>query len=329
MIEAPTRRRFIALSGAASGLALLPFGGTARAAPQRVTWRGVALGAPAEMVLHHPDRAAAETLIARAVAEISRLERIFSLYRADSALAELNRSGALAAPPAELVDLLGTCRAVWELSGGVFDPTVQPLWLLYARHFSTPGGHPDGPALAEVEAALSLAGFGRVAFNRDRIAFARRGMALTLNGIAQGFITDRIVEMLRAAGVTSTLADLGEIRALGARDDGAPWRVSIAGEGEPWAAPLEVIDRAVATSSTAGFRFAGPDSPSHLLDPRSGESAGRYRSVSVVAPDAATADALSTAFSFMKPERIETVRESLPGVSVHLLSADRNRLRFG
>lgn len=327
MNAAPTRRRFLGITAAAAGLSLLPFGSrAAHAAASVVTWRGRALGAPAEMVLHHPDRAAAERLLRHAVAEVARLERVFSLNMADSALSELNRVGALAAPPPELAALLDRARAVHALSEGAFDPTVQPLWLLLARHFSTPGADPSGPPRRAVEAALDRVGLDRVAFGRDRVAFARRGMALTLNGIAQGYITDRVVALLRQGGVENTVADLGEIRALGVRDDGTPWRAGIAGVP---GMTLDLVDRAVATSAASGFRFAGPGSPGHIIDPRSGATAERYESVTVLAPDATAADALSTAFGFMEPDRIAGLLPSLPGVEVLLLGHDGGLLRLG
>lgn len=315
MRPALTRRRFIGISAAAAGLALLPFGVPARAGEEAVRWHGRALGAPAELIVHHRDRAQAERLVARATTEIARLEGIFSLYASDSALSTLNRLGALAAPPPELVEVLETSRAVWRLSGGAFDPTVQPLWLAYARHFSAPDADPAGPPRDEIAAALALVGLDKVGFNRDRVSFSRPGMALTLNGIAQGFITDRIVELLRAGGVTSTLADIGEVRALGLRPDGSPWRVGIAGDD---AQTVELVDRAIATSSAGGFRFAGPGSPSHLLDPRSGMAASLHESVSVLAPEAATADALATAFCLMPAAEIEALLPSLPGVEVRI-----------
>lgn len=324
MSQTLSRRRFIGIAAATAGLALPPFGGALGAQSGPVRWRGSALGAPAEMVLNHPDRAAAERLLVRAVAEIARLEDIFSLYRETSALSTLNRLGALAAPPPELVELLDTCRRFHAMTSG-FDPSVQPLWQLHARHFAAPGADPAGPSADEIAAALALVGFEHVAFNRDRIAFARRGMALTLNGIAQGFITDRIVDLLRAGGAVHTLADIGEIRAIGPRADGTPWRVGIAGK----AATLDFADMAVATSSPDGFRFGGPGTPGHILDPATGRAAARYASVSVVAADATTADALSTAFGFMAPEDISTALKTLPAVEAHLFLPDGRRLSLG
>ncbi len=311
----PTRRRFIGISAAAAGLALVPFGAAALPAEaEAVRWRGRALGAPAELIVHHPDREQAGRLVARAASEIDRLEGVFSLYMPDSALSTLNRQGALATPPDELVEVLETSRKVWTLSGGAFDPTIQPLWRAYADHFATPGADPAGPPRETIADALTLVGLDKVGFNRDRIAFTRPGMALTLNGIAQGFITDRIVELLRAGGVTSALADVGEIRALGRHPDGTPWRVGIAGSDER----IDLVDRAIATSSPSGFRFGGAGTAGHILDPRSGLAASRHESVSVLAPQAALADALATAFCLMATAEIEALLPSLPGVEVRL-----------
>lgn len=313
MQSAFPRRRFIGLTAAAAGLALLPLRAAAVPA-EAVRWRGRALGATAELIVHHPDRAQASRLVARAATEIARLEGIFSLYRPDSTLSTLNRQGALAAPPPELVEVLEISRDVWTLSDGAFDPTIQPLWLAYADHFAAPGADPAGPSPETIEKALALVGLDEVAFNRDRVAFAHAGMALTLNGVAQGFITDRIVELLRAGGVESALADIGEVRALGSRPDGSPWRVGIAGSADE----IGLVDRAIATSSPSGFRFGGEGSPGHILDPRSGLALSRHESVSVLAPEAALADALATAFCLMETAQIEALLPALPGVEVRL-----------
>jgi thiamine biosynthesis lipoprotein len=301
-----TRRRFIGISAAAGGLSLLPLAHGTQAHALAVTWRGLALGAVASLQIHHPDRAAAQELIRRSLAEVRRLERVFSLYREDSALVALNRHGALGAPPAELVELLGQARRYAELTGGAFDPTVQPLWALYTDHFSKPGAAPDGPPAADVKAALALVGYSNVLVSRDRIALAHRGMALTLNGIAQGYITDRIVALLRTGGIEHSMVDMGESRAIGARPDGQAWEVGLADPDEPRriAQTIPIVDQAVATSGGYGFRFDTAGRFNHLFDPITGQSASRYRGVTVVMPTATAADALSTAFSLLSPEDI-------------------------
>ena len=233
MNAALDRRKFVAISAAAAGLSALPFGARNNAsAGHLVEWRGTCLGAVATLRIHHNDQSRAEDLVRQAVAEERRLEALFSLYREDSVLCQLNRHGVLASPPSELSELLFACNHYWEITGGMFDPTVQALWRCYAESFSSKG---KAPTAAEREAALELAGWRHVRFDRDRVVLARAGMGLTLNGIAQGYITDRVLVQLRSSGIESCLVDMGEIRTLGEKQDGHPWSVSIEDAfGKPW-----------------------------------------------------------------------------------------------
>lgn len=307
-----SRRRFLAVAAAAAGLPLLPFGSADAATHGTlVTWRGVALGAVATLQVHHPDRATAERLVRAAVAETARLEAIFSLYRTDSVLSELNRTGVVIAPPTELVDLLAACDAMVRATGGVFDPTVQPLWACHAAHFSARGRDAGPPPADALRDALARVGWDKVRFGRDRVAFATRGMALTLNGIAQGFVTDRVVARLRDAGLAHAMVDMGEIFALGDHPGGRPWQAAL--ERSATRAPdvVPLVDRAVATSAAAGFAFDADGRCNHLFDPRTGRCAAPARRITVVAATATTADALSTAFSLMDDAVMaETARRS-------------------
>ncbi|MFY0736401.1 FAD:protein FMN transferase [Aurantimonas sp. NFXS3] len=320
MVRPLSRRRFISITASAVGLGLLPLGASAKLGVETVTWEGEALGASASMTVHHTDKVAAELLVRQAHAELSRLERIFSLYRDDTALSELNRTGVLAAPPRELVEILGKARMIWEQTGGAFDPSIQPLWSLLARHFGGADPDPSGPSEERLRKALDLVDYGDVLVSGDRIALGRRGMALTLNGIAQGFIADSIVGVLRRGGVANSLVNMGEIRALGSRPDGNPWRVGVGfdGHGAAHQHVLEIADRAVATSSPDGYRFADGGRFNHILDPRSGLGASLYCIISVIAPDAMTADAFSTGFSLLPPERIQKIAAARPGLQVKL-----------
>ena len=325
-----TRRRFIGVTAATAGLSLVPLGRPAEADQHLVVWRGDAMGAVAQLQVHHHDRGAAESLIRRSVAEVQRLERIFSLYRDDSALVALNRGGMLVAPPTDLVDLLTASRQHWEMTAGAFDPTVQALWTLYHDHFSKPAADPAGPSETDLEAALSRVGLDVVIFDRNRVTLPRRGMALTFNGIAQGYVTDKVVAILRAAGVANSLVDMGEPRALGSHPSGQAWRVGIADPDEPSTVMevVDVVDGAVATSGSYGFRFDREGRFNHLLDPRTGRSAERYKSVTVMTPSASVADALSTAFSLMPADAIASVLRHIGG-QAHLVTASGERLILG
>jgi thiamine biosynthesis lipoprotein len=307
------------VSGAGIASTLLP-GKLSEAAASPQGWHGTALGAEASITLHHPDPAEGHRLIAAAIAEVRRLERIFSLYRANSVLSTLNRTGALDAPPAELVQLLSEVRRYGAMTGGAFDVTVQPLWMLYRNHFSQKDADPAGPSSTEIRNVLALVGYQSIETDPQRIAFARPGMAVTLNGIAQGFITDRIADLLRAGGLESVLIDLGEIRAFGRHPAGRPWR---AGLKDPFAPEriarrINIDNRALATSGGYGMRFDADGRHHHLFDPRRGHSSNLYASVSVIAPTATEADALSTAFAVMRPGALAALAGRLPDVMAFL-----------
>ena len=200
----PTRRRFLALSAAA--LAAGPV-----AAATRATWRGIALGAPARLHLRSVSATEAAPIFTAVESELDRLERIFSLYRRDSALVVLNRSARLAAPPPELLELLSLCDALHRASGGAFDPTVQPLFRAIAQAATE-----NRPlTMAERHTARARLGWNRVSVQPGQITLARQGSALTLNGIAQGYVTDRIAALLSSMGLSDVLVDMGEIRSLG------------------------------------------------------------------------------------------------------------------
>lgn len=316
-----SRRRFISLSAAAAGLALLPHD-AARAEGALATWRGQALGAVCTLQIHHTDRATADALLRRMVAEARRLERIFSLYDPASTLVALNRSGALDDPPPELVALLRESLRIGSLTGGVFDVTVQPLWMLYLAHFAAPGADPAGPPEAQVREALARVDQRRLVVAPGRIVVPR-GMAVTLNGIAQGFVTDRLVDLLRAEGVDRSLVDMGEPRVIGLHPEGRPWDVAIADPGGgPPLAVVPLVDRAMATSAPSGFRFDPPGRFNHLFQPADGRCAWRYASVSVVAGTATLADGLSTAFSMMPEEAIRFTAAQAGVDLVHVLGTD-------
>ncbi|MGB3277163.1 MAG: FAD:protein FMN transferase [Castellaniella sp.] len=327
------RRRFLGILAASAAL-VGP--GSLRAAlntsgdlPEPVTWRGVALGADAQLQLLHPDRAHAERLVRMAVAEVHRLEQVFSLYREDSALVRLNRAGRLDAPPLDLSRLLSQAIAFGDRTGGLFDPSVQTLWDLYAARVLA--GLPLPPDPAELRAALAKVDYRAIRIEADAIVLERPGMALTLNGIAQGYITDRVTELLRANGLEHAMIDLGEARGLGSPEPGRPWHAGIADPRKPDHI-LETIDlsnQALATSGGYGTPLDASGRYTHLFDPHTGQATPRWRSVTVRAPDATTADALSTAFSQMPADTIRGMISRFPVQAWLMAPDDGTLIRLG
>lgn len=293
--------------------------------PDPVVWRGVALGADAQLQLLHPDRKHAEALVQMAVAEVHRLEKVFSLYREDSALVQLNRTGRLDTPPSDLSRLLSESIGFGEATDGMFDPTVQVLWDLYAQ--SAMQGTPLPPSASHLRATLQRVDYRAIRVEEDRITLERPGMALTLNGIAQGYITDRVTDLLRNNGLEHAIVDMGEIRAIGQRSPGHPWHAGIADPAHPDQA-LDTVDlrnQALSTSGGYGTPFDPAGHYTHLFDPHTGQATPVWRSVTVRAADATTADALSTALSQMPEEKIRGMISRFP-VQAWLLPPDSGTL---
>lgn len=289
-----TRRQFV-VTGLAAGI----IGGAgaliATGEPQPAhVWRGAALGGEARVSLYGADQEAARGALESVAAEIERLEEIFSLHRPSSELSRLNRDGYLKAPTN---DLIGTLRAGEEWrrrTGGAFDPTVQPMWKAISD-----GGVVTPELLALTGTAIEI--------GSDRIALPQ-GVGLTLNGIAQGRIADRVSEILVGHGFTDVVIDAGELRLPGntRRAVGIPAAkvaVSVAGV-------------AIATSEPKSLVFDTKTFRHHLIDPRTGESPRHWYSLSVFAPTAEIADALSTAFTVLPLEAVADLAASIGDVAV-------------
>lgn len=309
-----TRRRLITVAAAAAGLPLILKAGSAQA--RTVTWEGTTLGAPSSIKLVATDEAKARTAISAALAELERLEQVFSVYRADSAISTLNATGKLDNAPADFVALLTKSLELARVSGGAYDPTVQPVWQTYFRHFTGANPAAEGPSQRDLDAALSLVGWHNVDVSGAKVSFARPGMGLTLNSGAQGYITDKVTEVLRSHGFDRMLVDMGEPRALSTKADGSAWRIGIANPADPSKAvtEIDVVDKAISTSGGYGTLFDDAGRFTHLIDPRTGRTAPALLGVSVVAETATRADGLSTALLLCEPERRQEVLRAAGGL---------------
>lgn len=248
-------------------------------------WQGRGLGGAVSLRLEGSATELA-LLAPKLQAEIDRIEAVASLHR-ESELVRLNRVGRIGWPSADLLDLLALSDRVHRATRGAFDPTVQPLWQALAM------GTDTTPARRAI-------GWERVRFDAQEIRLDR-DQALTLNGIAQGWAADRIAALLEAKGYKA-LIDMGEFRALG-----GPW--SMTAEGPGMRAPKMLRQTALAVSSPMATQI-GPGLP-HILGPKG--QTPLWQTVAVTAPQAALADALSTAFCLMERPAIAAALQDFPG----------------
>jgi thiamine biosynthesis lipoprotein len=234
-----------------------------------------------------------------ALDEADRLEDALSLFRPASEVVRVNREAHRGATPAgdDLFSLLLLCARIHAATDGAFDVTATPLsrvWGFLKRDGRVP--RPD-----EIEAARQEVGMDAVELAAEgrTVRFRRPGLELNFASIGKGYALDQMGKRLRAHGAEDALVSAGgsSVLARGGADGG--WIVDVRSRltQRPRLARLALSDCALGTSGSGEqFVDAGGRRLGHVLDPRTGWPASGLVSVSVVADDAAQADALSTAF---------------------------------
>ncbi len=267
------------------------------------------------------DEKTSEAHIEAAFDRIAELDRLMSTYKEDSELSRVNRRAG-EGPVAVSEDLFAAISAgvKWcRLSHGAFDIAVSPLldlWRTCARADRL-------PTQEEIAALQPLFGAGRIELDAGArsVKFPVEGMRLDLGGLGKGYCADEVVELLKERGVRKALvAVAGDVYALGTRQDGLPWRVGVQDPRRPDSRSalltvLELSDMAVSTSGNyqryveiQGRRY------SHIVDPRTGKTADRVPSVTVIARDTLISDILGTALSVLGVEEGIEFVEEMPSV---------------
>ena len=246
------------------------------------------------------DLDAAQAAVGKAFEAIHEADRLMSNYREDSEVSLINRE-AFDRPVRvgdRTFEVIKKAVETARETGGAFDATVGPLIRLWrdaekANHV---------PSDEQIEAALEKVGsVDKIVLDEERktVRFLVKGMEIDLGGVAKGYAVDRAAAVLRAEGVNNAVVEAGgDLMAIGRDRDGAKWVVGVrnffrqGGHMER----LALEDEAVATSGDyERFYEIQGERYSHIIDPRTGRPVKGAASVSVIAPDCATADALATA----------------------------------
>lgn len=263
---------------------------------QRFEYSEVAMGGRARIVVYAADESAASRTCRAAFDRIAELEDVMSDYRPTSELMRLcARSGGPAQVVSDdLLDILLRCQDLSRRSGGAFDATAGPIVRLW-RAARKSGELPDPHELA---AARRRSGWRKMVINADActVRLVEPGMLLDLGGIAKGYACDEALRVLREAGLTRALVEMGGDIAVGAPPPGTSgWWIEAAGAPSTHNR-LTLANAGVSTSGDTeqfveidGMRY------SHIVDPRTGLGLTNRIMVTVIAPEAATSDGLATA----------------------------------
>ncbi len=255
--------------------------------------------------------AKARSAAAEALRDLEPLEAELSRFRSDSDISRINSLAAGESTPVgpAAYDCIALAKDVHEATGGAFDITMSPLLAVWA----TPDHAPRQPSEGELRRARSAVGIGKVELHPDRTGVTVLGddLWLDLGGIGKGYALDQMAVLLRRSGIDNALLDAGgsTLLAVGAGPEGEGWPV---GQGIPGGETIRLADRAFSGSA---FTERGE----HIIDPRAGRPVPASKGNAwALAPSAALADALSTAFLVMDSAEIEDLCAAHEGIEAIL-----------
>jgi thiamine biosynthesis lipoprotein len=280
------------------------------------------MGTAIRVELWHEDAAAAEAAMAAVMEQMHHVDRTMSPHKPDSELSRINRDAARIAVglSAEMFGLLQRSLEFSRLSDGAFDITFASAGHLYDyREHRRPGAQ----ALAQARAAIGYEGLLLDAPSQT-VRFARPGMRIDLGGFAKGYAVDRGAAILRSRGVRNAIVTAGGDSHIVGDRRGRPWTIGVRDPRRPGelAAVLPLADVAISTSGDYeryfeedGVRYH------HVLDPRTGASATGVHSVTIIAGDGLTTEALSKSVFVLGLEKGMRLVESRKGVDAVVVDA--------
>lgn len=276
-----------------------------------------AFGTTISVKLLHAEQRQAELAIQDALHEAKKIDALMSIHSENSQIFRLNRDGRLQNPDPHLLAVLEQARRLSALTDGAFDITVQPLWL----QFSEAAARNALPSSEKRLAAKSLVNWKNLLVEQDQLRFQQAGMAITLNGIAQGYAVDLALSAVRARGVKHALLDTGEFISSGTRTPDRDWVLGVQDprQTDKYTIALQMDGRSVATSGDYETTFTPDFLHHHIFDPSTGDSPPELASVTVVAPTGLLADGLSTAFFVMGSEKAMSLASQLDKVDLLLV----------
>ncbi|HUW53509.1 MAG TPA: FAD:protein FMN transferase [Rhodanobacter sp.] len=225
-----------------------------------------------------------------------------------SPVAHLNHDGYLENPPPELRDVLQRSLAISAITDGDFDISVLPV-LEYFESMRQPAVL-DPRDRARIGQRDQLIDYRRIALDAHGVRFTQAGMAVTLDGLAKGYVIDQGIAALRAAGIEHALVDAGgDVRAISGNDVNHQWHVGIVDPGniDRIASVVTLRNAALGTSGNYRIFYSSDKKLFHVINPHTGYSPLNYSSVTVMAETSVDADAMSVAAASMPLPRLREV----------------------
>jgi len=285
----------------------------------------VVMGTGLELTVSGVDGPTAGRAFGAAIAEMERIEQEMSEWREGTPVSMINSLAGVEAVkvPDELFNVISAAQTVSVLTGGAFDIS----WASMRGVWDFREGHERIPDKEELRAGLRLVDYRRITLDRAArtVFLEKKGMAIGLGAIAKGYAVDRAMEAIVRTGVANAIVRAGgDMRVQGTGEDGEPWRIGVRHPRKKGELLFSIPLTDISISTSGDYeRFFIKDGIlyHHIIDPRTGRPARSCQSVTILAPDTMTSDALSTAVFVLGPVEGMRLIESLAGVEGIIVDA--------
>ncbi|OGP96685.1 MAG: hypothetical protein A2157_15350 [Deltaproteobacteria bacterium RBG_16_47_11] len=274
-----------------------------------------ALGTFVTITVVHPDLSEGISAVRAAFDEVHRIHDLMNVHKQSSEVGVLNREGFYEGVSDDTRHVIQRANSFSELIEGAFDITVLPLLELWEENVSKSKTPPD----SEISERLELVNYRNILIEHKNISFRKRGMGITLAGVAKGYAVDKAIETLSRGNVRHALVNAGgDIRVIGGKDENIPWRIAIRDPRNKTriVTAVELYDQAIATSGT--YRRSFDD----MINPKVGRPAQGVLSSTVIAKKAIDADVLATCMFILGAEKGIELVGRLDEVKAFVVTSD-------
>ena len=271
-------------------------------------WTGTVLNNNVSLEIHSNEGIKNSLIYSQINNCINHADDIFNLQNPDSEIVKLNKNKKLQNPSPYLIEVIKRSQILSEQTNGKFDITVQPLWNHYYNHFILNGNSnfPDYKTLKNIKKSINWI---HVVIENNTVIL-KNNASITLNGIAQGWITDKVVEIIKKNNIKNTLVDFGETFASGSYESKRPWNIEIQ-SSEGINTVVKLTNKAVATSSASGTMFEPTKKYNHIFNPKTGLSTSNFDTVSIISNKAWLSDCIATSALLLSRNKLKVLCDKL------------------
>lgn len=290
------------------------------------------MGSQFDLTVFDKDSLSAEKAIDKAILEITRIENLISEWRPETQVSEVNRNAGIKAVKVdkELIDLTKTARRFSELTDGAFDISIAAMDKIW-KFDGTMETLPDSEV---IRSSIRNIGYKNIEIDtlNSTIFLKHKGMKIGFGSIGKGYAADRARTILKQDGVMGGIINAsGDMSIWGTQANGEAWAIGVNNPFRPEKVAAVIQKREEISITTSGNyeKFVEIDGKrySHIINPKTGMPSSGLTSVTVIGPDATTANGFSTSLMVLGKKKARKLMKQFPNYSYVLITDKGNIIR--